>query len=50
MATMTWSDDEEYSSEEEAKPKEVENLCLMVHEEQNEVSTSNSSQVTFNKL
>ena len=50
MTTMTWSDDEELGSKEEAEPKEVTNLCLMTHEEENEVSTSNSSQFTFNEL
>ena len=29
MAAMTWSDDEESGSEDEDKPKEVENLYLM---------------------
>ena len=47
---MTWSDDEESGSKEEAKRKEVANLCLIAHEEENEVSTSNSSQFTFNEL
>ena len=50
MAAMTWSDNEESGSEEEAEPKEVANLCLMAHEEDNEVSTSNSSQFTLNEL
>ena len=50
MAAMTWSDDEKSGSEEKAKSKEVANLCLMAHEEENEVSASNSSQFTFNEL
>ena len=50
MAAMTWSDDEEFSSENEAKPKKVANLCLMENEDEDEVSNSNSSQITFNKL
>ena len=40
MTAMTWSDDEESGSEEEVKSIEVANLCLMTHEEKNEVSTS----------
>ncbi|XP_057459283.1 uncharacterized protein LOC130749945 [Actinidia eriantha] len=32
-----WSDDKESSFKEEAEPKEVSNLCLMAHEEDNEV-------------
>ena len=47
MAAMTWSDDEESGFEEETESKEVVNLCLMAHEEENEVSTSNSSQFTL---
>ena len=50
MAAMTWSDDEEFGSENEAEPKEVANLCLMAHEDKDEVSYSNSFQITFNKL
>ena len=50
MAAMTWNDDEESDSEEEAEPKKVLNLCLMPHEEENAVSTSNSSQFSFNEL
>ena len=54
MAAMTWSDDKESDSDsnsgEEAEPKKVANLCLMAHEEENEVSTSISSQFTFNEL
>ena len=30
---MTWSDDEESGSEDEAKPKEFVNLCLMTNED-----------------
>ena len=45
MTVMTWNDDDD-----EAEPKEVGNLCLMVHEEEYEVSTSRSSQFTFNEL
>ena len=50
MAVMTWSDDKESGSEDEAEPKEVANLRFMTHEEDNEVSTSNSSQFTLNEL
>ena len=50
MVAMTWSDNEESSSEGKVKPKEVANLCVMAHEDKNEVSTSNSSQVIFNEL
>ena len=50
MTAITWSDDKESGSEEEAEHKEVENLCLIVHEKENEVSTSNSSQFTFHEL
>ena len=50
MNAMTWNDDEESNSEEEAKPKEVANLYLIAHEKDNEVPTSNSSQFTFNEL
>ena len=50
MAAMTWSNDEKFSSKDEAKPKEVANLCLMAHEDGDEVSNSNSSQITFNEL
>ena len=47
---MTWSDDEESGSEDEADPKEVTNFYLMAHEDEDEVSNSNSSQITFNEL
>ena len=47
---MTWSDDEESGSKDENEPKEVANLCLMAHEDKDEVSNSNSSQITFNEL
>ena len=50
MAAMTWSDDEESSSEDEVETKEVINLCLMAHKDEDEVCNSNSSQITFNKL
>ena len=50
MAAMTWSNDEKFSSKDEAKSKEVANLCLMAHEDGDEVSNSNSSQITFNEL
>ena len=50
MAAMTWSDDEESGSEDEIKTKEVTNLCLMVHEDKDEVCNSNSFQITFNEL
>ena len=50
MVVMTWSDDKESGSEDEAEPKEVANLRFMTHEEDNEVSTSNSSQFTHNEL
>ena len=50
MAAMTWRDDEESGSENETEPKEVANLCLMAHEDEDEVSNSNSSQITFNEL
>ena len=50
MATITWSDDEEFNSEEEPEHKEMANLYLMEHEKGNELSTSNSSQFTFNEL
>ena len=50
MVAMTWSDDEESGSENEVEPKEVVNLCLMAHEDKDEVSNSNSSQITFNEL
>ena len=43
MATMKWSDDEELGSEEEVKPKEVANFCLMAHDKENKVFTSYSS-------
>ena len=47
---MTWSNDDESSSEDEAQPKEIANLCLMDHENEDEVTNSNSSQITFNEL
>ena len=50
MAAMTWNDDEESGSEDEDKPKEVANLCLISQDDEDEVSTSNSSQFTFNEL
>ena len=50
MVAMSWSDDEESGSKDEAEPKEVANLCLMAHEDENEVSIPNSSQFTFNVL
>ena len=50
MTIMTWSDNEESGSEDEAEPKEMTNLCLMAHEDGDEVSNSNSSQITFNEL
>ena len=50
MAAMTWSGDEEPGSEYEAETKEVTNLCLMAHEDKDEVCNSNSSQITFNEL
>ena len=50
MAAITQSDDEESGSKEEVEPKEVANLYLMVHKEENEVSASNSSLFTFNEL
>ena len=34
----------------EAEPKEVANLCLMTNKDENEVSNSNSSEITFNEL
>ena len=40
---MTWSDDEESGSEDEAEPKEVANLCIMAHKDEDEVSNPNSS-------
>ena len=50
MASMTQSDDEEFSTEYEAEPRQVANFCLMAHEDEEEVFTSNSSQTTFNEL
>ena len=50
MTAMTWSDDEESGSEDEDKPKEVANLCLISQDDEDEVSTSNSSQITLNEL
>ena len=50
MAAMTWSDDKEFGSEDEAESKEVANLCLMAYGDEYEVSNSNSSQITFNEL
>ena len=50
MAVMTWSDDEESESEDDAETKEVANLCLMAHEDKDKVFNSNSSQITFNEL
>ena len=50
MAAITWSDDEEFSSEDEAEPKKVANLCLMTHKDEDEVSNSNLSQIIFNEL
>ena len=50
MASITWSDDEESNSEDEDKPKEVANICLMAQKHEDEVCTSNSSQITFNEL
>ena len=50
MAAMTWSGDEESGLKNEAEPKEVVNLCLMAHEDEDEVSNSISSQITFNEL
>ena len=50
MVAITWCDDEESGFEENAEPKEMTNLCLMAHEEENGVSTSISSQFTFNEL
>ena len=34
---MTWSDDEEFGSEDEVEPKEVANLCLMAHEDEDDI-------------
>ena len=50
MAAMTWSDDEESGSEDKAYLKEVANLCLMAHEDKDEISNSSSSQIIFNEL
>ena len=50
MAAMIWSDDEEFSSEDEAEPKEVAIFYLMSHEDEDEVSNFNSSQISFNEL
>ena len=50
MVAMTWSDDKEFGSKDEVEPKEVANLCLMAHEDEDEVSNSNSSQINFNEL
>ena len=50
MATITWSVDEESSSEEEAESKEVANIYLISHEEENKVSIFSSYQFTFNEL
>ena len=35
MADMTWSNDKESGSEDEAELEEIANLCLMAHEEEN---------------
>ena len=50
LVAVTWSEDEESGFEKDVKTQEVANLCLMRHEKENEVSTSNSSQFTFNEL
>ena len=50
MTAMTQSNNKESGSKDEAKPKEVVNLYFMVHENEDEISNSNSSQITFNKL
>ena len=42
MVAMTWSDNEESGSKNDAKHKKVANLCLMAHEDEDEVSNSNS--------
>ena len=47
MAAVTWSDGEESGSENKV---EVANLCLMAHEDEDEVSNSNSSQISFDEL
>ena len=50
MTAMTWSDDEEFGSKNKAEPKEIANLCLMAHEDEDKVLNSNSSQISFDEL
>ena len=50
MAALTWSYDEESGSKNKVEPKEVANLCLMAHEDEDEVSNSNISPISFDEL
>ena len=34
MVAITWSDDEEFGSEDDAESKKVTSFCLMVHDDE----------------